>query len=177
MPLAMSARIEVRPAKELSDGEMAEYRRVRAQINYGEVLGYQFASLREWRVLVWIGGQLVSHAGISRRVVTVDRRALLVGAVGGVWTAPEVRGQGLAGLAMRAAAEFVRGTLQCEAGLLICREPVAPFYERVGWQRVPGPLVFDQPSGKVTWHRPILVSLGRLSVWPAGTIDLCGLPW
>jgi GNAT superfamily N-acetyltransferase len=173
----MNVRIEVRPTENLSDGEAAEYRRVRARIDYGEVLGYQFVSHREWRVLVWVGGQLASHAGISRRVVTVDGRALLVGAVGGVWTAPEFRGQGLARMAMKTATEFVCGTVEAAAGLLICREPVALFYERVGWQRVPGPLVFDQPTGKVAWHRPILVSLCRLRAWPAGTIDLCGLPW
>jgi predicted GNAT family N-acyltransferase len=173
----MDTRIDLRLSESLSDWEKTEYRRVRAQIDYGGVLGYQFASDREWRILVWVGGQLASHMGISRRIVTVDGRSVEVGAVGGVWTAVEFRGQGLAREAMRTASRFLCTELQAEAGLLICREPVAPFYELVGWRRVPGPLVFDQPSGKVGWHLPILVTLCSLSEWPAGTIDLCGLPW
>lgn len=173
----MVTRIDVRSANSLSDWEQDEYRRVRARIDYGEVLGYLFTSVREWRVLIWAGGQLASHVGISRRVVTVGGRDVVVGAVGGVWTAPEFRGQGLARQAMQTATHFLSEELQVEAGLLICREPVAPFYERVGWQRVQGPVVFDQPSGKVTWQLPILVALCRLDEWPEGTIDLRGLPW
>src|ERR1700686_4663397 len=97
----MDTCIEVRSDASLSDGEIAEYRRVRAGIDYGEVLGYQFRSAREWRVLVWVRGQLASHVGISRRIVLVDGRDVAVGAVGGVWTAPEFRGRGLARTAMK----------------------------------------------------------------------------
>src|SRR5690348_7151590 len=107
----MDMRVEVRPDSSLSDAEREAYRRVRARIDYGEVLHVQFTSDREWRVLVWGGEQLASHVGIGRRVVTVDGRDVLVGAVGGVWTAPEFRGQGFGREAMQTAGQFLRDRL------------------------------------------------------------------
>ena len=90
----MAAKTEIRPVKDLTDREKTEYARVRAQIDYGEVLGYEFSSEREWRVLVWENGHLASHVGIGRRRVAVGDQDVDVGAVGGVWTAPESAGSG-----------------------------------------------------------------------------------
>jgi predicted GNAT family N-acyltransferase len=174
---AMATEIDVRRVEDLTDRENAEYARVRARIDYGEVLGYEFSSEREWRVLVRVDGALASHVGIGRRRVTVGGQELEVGAVGGVWTAPELRGRGLAGQAMEAATRFLCEEVEVAAGLLICREHVASFYESVGWARVSGPVRFDQPTGQVGWDRPVLVWLCRLGAWPDGVIDLAGLPW
>ena len=174
---SIAARIEVRPAESLLEWELAEYARVRAWIDYGEVLGYEFTSVREWRVLAWVNGELASHVGISRRIIMVDGREMEVGAVGGVWTAPEFREQGLARAAMKRATEFLCNEIRVQAGLLLCREHVASFYEHVGWQRVQAHLLFDQPQGKTEWHLPVMVWLCRLESWPVGTIDLRGLPW
>jgi hypothetical protein len=173
----MAIEIKVRPVSDLTAPEQAEYARVRARIGYGEVLGYRFSSEQEWRVLVRADGRLASHVGISRRRVMVDGAAMCVGAVGGVWTGPEFRGRGLASAAMGAATEFLCGELGVAAGLLLCRDRVASFYESVGWSRVPGPAVFDRPGGEVVWRLPVLVSLCRLDTWPDATIDLRGLPW
>ena len=168
--------IVVRPDGEMTEQERAEYAERRAAIDYGERLDYQFASEREWRVLARIEGRLASHVGVGRRRVAVGGQEQEVGAVGGVWTAPELRGRGLARLAM-AAATALLGDLGVAAGLLLCREQVAPFYERLGWQRVPGPALFDQAAGRVVWDRPILVWLCDLPAWPDGVIDLRGPPW
>ena len=177
MDRSIAARIEVRPVESLSEGELAEYARVRARIDYGEVLGYEFTSIREWRIMVWVNSELASHVGISRHIIMVDGREMEVGAVGGVWTAQEFRGRGLATTAMKTATEFLCNDLKVQAGLLLCREHVASFYEHVGWQRVRAQLLFDQPQGKVEWRLPVLVWLCRLASWPTGAIDLRGLPW
>lgn len=174
---SIAARIEVRPTESLSEWELAEYARVRARIDYGEVLGYEFTSIREWRVLVWVNGELASHVGISRRIITVDGQGMEIGAVGGVWTAPEFREQGLARAAMNTATEFLCNKVRVQAGLLLCREHVASFYENVGWQRVRALLLFDQPQGKTVWHLPVMVWLCQIDSWPPGTIDLHGFPW
>ena len=175
--ISARTKIEVRPNASLSERELAEYARMRARIDYGEVLGYEFTSTREWRVMVWVNRELASHAGISRRIITIDGRKMEIGAVGGVWTAQEFRGRGLATAAMKKATEFLCNKVGVQAGLLLCREHVASFYEHVGWQRIHEPLLFDQPSGKVVWHLPVLVWLCDLESWPPGIIDLLGLPW
>jgi len=78
---------------------------------------------------------------------------------------------------MEVAATFIHRELVAEFGLLLCREEVRPFYDRLGWICVPGPTVFDQPSGLVTWPLCTLVLALGATIWPAGTIDLRGLPW
>jgi hypothetical protein len=35
----------------------------------------------------------------------------------------------------------------------------------------------DQPSGKIVFDAVIMILPCRMETWPAGTIDLCGLPW
>jgi hypothetical protein len=78
---------------------------------------------------------------------------------------------------MEAAAVFLRDELRVTAGLLICGAEMAPYYGRLGWQVVPGPLLIDQPQGKVAMLATIMVLRFDETPWPAGTIDLCGLPW
>jgi len=67
--------------------------------------------------------------------------------------------------------------LGVEFGLLVCEEDVVPFYERLGWQVVEGPLTFDQPGGQATWPAVVMVLPCGGKAWPEGMIDLCGLPW
>ena len=138
--------------------------------------GYAYAP-KEWRALVWIGDDVAGHAGIVRRTPRVAGAPVAVGGISGVWTSAMYRGRGFGAATMRAAAAFVRDELGAEFGLLLCREGVAPFYERLGWHRAPGPVVFDQPTGRITWGMPCLVLPCRGARWPLGEIDLCGLPW
>jgi hypothetical protein len=86
---------------------------------------------------------------------------------------------------MAAAAAFLRDELvppRVEApaafGLLLCRPELERFYAPMGWRAVPGPLVFEQPGRQITWPLSVMVWPCRPGrEWPAGTIDLCGLPW
>ena len=72
---------------------------------------------------------------------------------------------------------MIRDELQVAFGLLICDECMIPFYSRLGWQVVEGPLMFDQPGGKVVFDDVTMVLPCAGENWPEGTIDLCGLPW
>ena len=84
------------------------------------IYGYTWERKR-WHVLVAVNGQLASHVGLIRRVVRADKEPILVGGIGGVITLPAHRGRGLAGLALREAAVFVReglgAVLACSAML------------------------------------------------------------
>lgn len=131
----------------------------------------------DWHVLVWLDGQLVSHAEIVERTGTVGGQPVKLGGVGGVVTRPAWRGRGLSSAALERAASFMRDELGVEFGLLICDEKLVPFYRRLGWQVVAGPLIFAQPGGAVSLSGAVMVLPCRGQTWPPGLIDLCGPPW
>jgi aminoglycoside 2'-N-acetyltransferase I len=149
-------------------------------------------AIADWHVLAWEGDLLVGHVDITERNALVGEQALRLGGVGGVVTLKEWRKRGIASAAMQKAAEFLRDELAVPFGLLVCDPNLAPFYRELGWQTVDGPLIFDQPDSfqpgldqvlsggpvhKVTLEGAILVLPCREHNWPAGVIDLCGLPW
>jgi hypothetical protein len=78
---------------------------------------------------------------------------------------------------MQAAQNFISGELDVAYGLLMCDKSVVPFYERLGWKVVTGPLYYEQPNGKLKFEDILMVFPCRDQVWPAGTIDAQGPPW
>jgi GNAT superfamily N-acetyltransferase len=149
-------------------------------------------AIADWHVLAWEGDLMVSHVDITERTASVGGKALQLGGVGGVVTLKEWRKRGLASAAMQEAARFLRDVLAVPFGLLVCDPALMPFYQQLGWQEVPGPLIFDQldtfqpgldqviscgPTHKVIMKGAIMVLPCREQNWPAGPIDLCGLPW
>ena len=149
-------------------------------------------AIADWHVLAWEGAQLVGHVDVTERTALVGGQALRLGGIGGVVTLKEWRKRGIASASMQKAAEFLRDEQAVPFGLLVCDPALAPFYQKLGWQVVAGPLVFDQltslqpgldqvlsagPVHKVTLEGGILVLPCREHNWPAGFIDLCGLPW
>jgi aminoglycoside 2'-N-acetyltransferase I len=138
---------------------------------------YEAWSEPDWHVLVRVGGEWVTHVDIVERVGAVACRPVRLGGIGGVTTLPEWRSRGFASAALENAAAFMRDELRVEFGLLVCDDAMVPFYRRLGWEVVEGPLTFDQPGGKVTYPDVTMVLPCGESEWPEGTIDLCGLPW
>jgi GNAT superfamily N-acetyltransferase len=169
-------RVEIKQSSELTLSEQEHLSRWTRQV-FGAAAGdYTWAEV-DWHVLVWIEAELVSHVEIIERTGMVGGRPVRLGGIGGVASTPKWRGCGLATLAMEKAAELLRGDLDVEFGLLICGQEMMLFYCRLGWKIVAGPLVFDQPQGKVTLEGVVMVLPCTDQEWPAGTIDLCGLPW
>ncbi|MBN1976229.1 MAG: GNAT family N-acetyltransferase [Anaerolineae bacterium] len=106
-----------------------------------------------------------------------DGQPVKLGGIGGVVALPEWRGRGLGTATLERAAAFMQDELQVAFGLLICGPDMVPFYRRLGWQVVEGPLTFDQPGGKVVFDEVTMVLPCAEQEWPNGEIDLCGLPW
>ncbi|MBN1965265.1 MAG: GNAT family N-acetyltransferase [Anaerolineae bacterium] len=137
----------------------------------------------EWQphshFLVWAGGEPVSYLGVFERQALLNGQPLHLGGVGGVMTPVRYRGNGYSTAALRAAADFMRDVLGVPFALLVTGENMIPFYGRVGWQQVAGPLLIDQPgrTDKVTLQAVIMILALAGGSWPEGTIDLCGLPW
>lgn len=173
----MELEIEIRATRDLSEEERK---------HIGEWLWHTFGSPEaaeyewatpDWHVLVRVDGELVSHVEVVERVGTVDGRPVKLGGIGGVVARPQWRGRGLASLAMEKATAFMRDALGVEFGLLVCGEDMVAFYRRLGWEVVEGPMMCDQPGGKVTFIGVTMVLPVADKAWPEGTIDLCGLPW
>jgi hypothetical protein len=94
-----------------------------------------------------------------------------------VMTLPEWRGQGFAQACMRKAQEFLCEELDVDFGLLMCDRKMVPYYSKLVWMEVVGPLTYDQPQGKVCFEDVVMVFSCDGNSWPVGIIDLCGYPW
>jgi hypothetical protein len=124
-----------------------------------------------------VDGRAASHVGLIDHVVRVDGRPVRVGGIGGVVTAGELHGRGYAQQTLRYAEKYMCEELQVEFGLLFCLDRLKPFYERQRWQLLREPVEFDQPSGKMVSPLNVMVLPCKGAAWPAGTTDLCSLPW
>ena len=136
---------------------------------------YKWAPLY-WRLLARVDGELVGVVEILERTVTVAGRPIRVAGIGNVITPVPWRKRGFATTLMHRALAFASDELKVPFCLLVCEPHVISFYERLGWQLVEGPLVFDQPAGKATWEHHTMVLPCAGETWPSGVIDLCGLP-
>ena len=131
----------------------------------------------DWRVLVYADGQLVTFLKVTERVISVGDRQVKVGGMGDLITLPEWRGKGLASLAMQHLDEELLKHPDLEFGVLMCVPALVPYYSRFGWQAVPEPIVYEQAWGKETSPEVTMVLPLRGQPWPAGPIDIMGLPW
>lgn len=142
----------------------------------------QFGHIYKWAPAEWyaaahIAGELAGTLLVVTRRIDVGGESVSVAGIGGVVTKSQYRKKGVASAMMHSAAELMRDRLNVEFGFLICREQIAPVYEKAGWIRVSGPTRFWQPSGVTTYpNETMILRLGRRE-WPGGAIDLRGLPW
>jgi aminoglycoside 2'-N-acetyltransferase I len=171
-------KIEISSRREMQEVERKQVDAWVAQIFADEADNLVWSS-DDWYVSVKLDGQMVSHVGIVERTGTVDGQPVKLGGIGGVATRPDWRRHGYAGAALRTAAEFMRNELRVEFGLLVCGDQMMPYYGKLGWQLVAGPLMFDQPKGKTTFgdSTKVMVLPCNKHDWPPGVIDLCGPPW
>jgi hypothetical protein len=61
--------------------------------------------------------------------------------------------------------------------MLLCRDAVAPFYERLGWQLVGDPVTLIQRGASARCPSNVMVKPLADEPWPAGPVDLRSLPW
>lgn len=168
--------VEIRYAEALTEEER------QALFGWGEnIFGIEDANYR-WRpkdfhFITEEDGRPLSHVGVIKTTVSAGGREVTVGGVGGVVTVPEAQGRHLVHAAMRQADEFIRHELGAEFGLLFCLPRLAPFYARQGWLLVEEEIEIEQPSGKVTWPYHVMAKPCGERVWPAGRVEVGGLPW
>jgi predicted N-acetyltransferase YhbS len=155
--------------------------------------GPQFAPDRSWpsswarkQARIWLADAddaPVAHLGIERRLVGTPAGDLLIAGVGDVAVSPAHQDTGLGAELMRALDTALRsGEFAVDFGFLQCREAVTGFYARTGWTAVGNPTRHLSVTDARTVREgrwPTFVRPGRrgLADWPAGLIDLRGLPW
>lgn len=132
-----------------------------------------------WFVVLWADGRWVSALQVLDRAVTVGGEEVRVGGVARVMTRPDERGKGCGLRLMQAANAFICETLGAPFGLLVCGTERIDFYERAGWRRATGPTTCTQPDGDVTFDGENIITMvyACAEPWPAGPINLNGLPW
>ncbi len=169
-------RIETKAASQMSQFEKARTDCVVTSSLYAYHTGMHWAD-PDWAVMVWEDEELVSNVHIIERVIRVGSRAVRVGGIGNISTKVEWRKRGYASAALKVAMEFLVNPLQAEFGLMTATEAVKPIYEKMGWTMVADSLLMEQPEGKQLFNYPVLILPVIAQDWPAGPIDLCGLPW
>jgi hypothetical protein len=167
---------EIRFAEALTEEER------QALFGWGEnIFGIEDAGYRwrpkDYHFVTEEGGRVVSHVGVIKTSVGVGGRAVTVGGVGGVVTIPEAQGRRHVHAAMLQATEFICHELGAEFGMLFCLPRLAPFYARQGWQMVEDEVEIEQPAGRVLWPYHVMVRPCGDRAWPAGKVEVGGLPW
>lgn len=130
-----------------------------------------------WYALARYENTLVGRIGIVKRKITAGDSILWVSGISGVITRPEWRMQGIASMLLNKTAEFLAEVLNTEFGLLICRNEMAPFYRKNGWENIEASTYFMQESGRYRYKQTSMILRCRDRNWPQGDVDLCGLPW
>jgi Acetyltransferase (GNAT) domain len=168
--------VEIRFAGALTDDEY------RALFGWGEDIFGTEDKLYEWRpkdyhFITEEGGRPLSHVGVLKTTVRAGGRDVTVGGVGAVVTVPGAQGRRYVHAAMPRAAEFICRELKADAGMLFCLEGLSHFYARQGWTLLEEETEFDQPAGRiVSPYRVMVLPCGGFR-WPAGRVEVTGLPW
>lgn len=171
--------IELRNLSSFGDREHDQLAKLRAEIDF-EIPPkiWTLAEDTPWRVLVWEEDRLIGHVGVLSREIAVGGQPLVVAGIRSVMTLPAARGRGVASSAMTRAAQFIADDLvDVEHGLLLCLDKRVALYGRLGWTVASDPTTFEQPDGPTRCAINTMVRPFRGNPWPAGPIDLRGLPW
>ncbi len=167
---------EIRQADILTDEEN------RILFHWGENIFGDLTHQLTWRpkhlhFVLYADEKPVSHVGLLRHEVKVGDEPVKVAGVGGVVTVPAVQKQGVARKLMQHAARFMDTEWDVDAGLLFCLPKMEAYYARLGWQTIDGPVIVDQPTGRVASPLLVMVLTFHNQAWPKGEVDLQSLPW
>jgi aminoglycoside 2'-N-acetyltransferase I len=172
----MEPTIEIKAIRNLSQPEQDEVYQLLTVVFEADISQWTW-SQDDYRLLVRIDNRILSHVAIIERTCLVNEHPVKVGGVGGVGTHPEWRGQGLASLAMRQTAEFMKNQLKVEYGVLFCANEMVPYYQRLGWRMIDAPVTFEEHGVRMQCDCPVMYLPCVKPYWPAGNVDVCGTLW
>lgn len=130
------------------------------------------------RVMLWEDEQLVCHVGALIRDALIDGRAVRVGGIGGVMTAPASRRCGCARAALAAMRTYLVDDHDVSFSLMFCEDHLHSFYGKLGWRLFADPPLVEHHGIAVEFTlNPAMVQDGSGSAPDAGRLELKGLPW
>ncbi len=132
---------------------------------------------KDFNVQTYRGDELVGFAHVFTRLARLDDTAVLMGGLGGVLTTKQYQGAGIGSITVRKAGEVILKNFKADLGVLLCKETLVKFYERLGWRRMLGPVVVEQPAGTMQWPHATMVLLRESDDSIPRNLDLCGLPY
>lgn len=93
-------------------------------------------------------GTLISHALVGQRTIQHGGESYLLGGVGAVLTYPAFRKEGLGGLVVAAATDYIRAS-GADIGMLFTYPEIEHFYARYGWEHLPEPgVTYGDPADR-----------------------------
>jgi predicted N-acetyltransferase YhbS len=123
-------------------------------------------------------GTLVAIAGaVLADVAVADRERFPVVGIGGVFVAREHRGRGLVRRLMERVLE-IAPRMGADRAMLFCRRELVGMYARFGFRELDARVTAGQPQGRIVMPMAAMWRpLHEGVTWPAGAVELDGLPF
>ncbi len=140
-------------------------------------------SVPEYRLLGRdASGVLRAHIECGTRVALVNGEPVNILGIGAVAIHPSYQGQGVGREMFTHLREVACKDKIADFGFLECREEVADFYRRAGFERLTQPCksMHHETGEWETYHGPVMAMplLRSMDEWPRdGIVDLQGMSW
>jgi predicted acetyltransferase len=130
------------------------------------------------RVMIWDDTRLACHVGALVRDALIDGRPVLIGGIGGVMTAPELRRRGHARTTLAAMRRHLIDDQKVHFALLFSAAGLHGFYGQLGWRLFAGAPLVEQRGKTIEFTRNQAMVQDGTEIAPAGGIlELRGPPW
>ncbi len=135
-----------------------------------------------YHFLLMRGVAVIGHVGVHRRDIVVGGRSWAVAGIAKVGVVAELRGHGLGTRLLAFADDMLRAGGRDDLGLLVTSENRLGYYGRLGWERIAGPVSYDDRGESKAETFPVLLlplraSQADLAAWYGGPINLAGPLW
>lgn len=184
--------IDLRLWSELAQADLAEYEALLDTVAPQDELDRKISGRLTWApvdpAMTWVvrvrhEGRLVSCVALILRDVLAGTKQLRAAGIRGLRTHPEHRRRGFATAAMERATDFILQELRPDLAILLSSVMAVPFYERLGWGTIEGPVHCEQREGRVCYsdvipEAPVMALLPPGAEFLlAGEVDLGGFPF
>ncbi|MGI8855399.1 MAG: GNAT family N-acetyltransferase [Thermomicrobiales bacterium] len=135
-----------------------------------------------YHFLLMRGETIIGHVGVHRRAVAVGGRSWAVAGIVKVGVVAALRGHGLGTCLLAFTDDTLRAQGRDDLGLLVTSEDRLGYYGRLGWERIAGPVYYEDRGETKAEIFPVLLLPLRatkpdLAPWYDGPIDLAGPLW
>jgi len=125
----------------------------------------------------YLDDELVGFAHVFVRKGLINDSAVLIGGLGSVMTATKHQGSGIGSKTVEIANDVILRNFRADLGVLLCKNTLVPFYEKLWWRRMQRPVIINQPPENIEWPHEAMILLRHPNDNLPNKLDLCGLPF